>query len=322
MDANTPHRSQFSTTDPDEAQDFINRMYAARPPKAGRLDKTSPVAISQVSAGGLSYVDFTMPPDLTLHLDGTDDLAVTTLLAGATHAELGPNIERYRPGDSFLGSFPQGDYLVRCYDFRAGILTVPASALDQVTASLPDQPRRPLRFASLRPVSPAAAAQWQRAAQYTRTLLEDDLSAASPLIIGSAARLLAATALAVFPNSVLADPTIADSRDAHPETLRRAVAFIDENAHRDISVADIAGAAFVTARAVQLAFRRHLNMTPLDHLRHVRLARAHADLLAADPATTTVGQIAARWGFPSHSRFTAAYQRTYGVTPSTTLRQR
>ena len=75
---------QFSTTDPDEAQDFIDRMYAARPPKAGRLDRTSPLAISQVSAGGLSYVDFTMPPDLTLYLSGTEDLSVTTLITGTT----------------------------------------------------------------------------------------------------------------------------------------------------------------------------------------------------------------------------------------------
>ncbi|HEY0718885.1 MAG TPA: hypothetical protein VGD68_14810 [Streptosporangiaceae bacterium] len=39
--------------------------------------------------------------------------------------------------------------------------------------------------------------------------------------MGSAARLLAATALAVFPHEVLASPAAADSRDAHPDALRR-----------------------------------------------------------------------------------------------------
>jgi predicted DNA-binding protein YlxM (UPF0122 family) len=39
--------------------------------------------------------------------------------------------------------------------------------------------------------------------------------------------------------------------------VRRAVAFIEEYAHRDISAADIAGAAQVSIRAVQLAFARH-----------------------------------------------------------------
>ena len=37
--------------------------------------------------------------------------------------------------------------------------------------------------------------------------------------------------------------------------------FIDEHAHQDITAADIAGAARVTIRTIQLAFRRHLDTT-------------------------------------------------------------
>lgn len=111
-DGGPPQRSSFTTTDPDEAQDFIARMYTAGRQRPDAW--TWPLAISQVSAGGLSYVDFTMPPDLTLHLDGTEDLSVTTLITGTTHAELGQDAERYTAGDVCLGSFPHGDYLVRC----------------------------------------------------------------------------------------------------------------------------------------------------------------------------------------------------------------
>ncbi|MBV9794355.1 MAG: hypothetical protein JO016_10490, partial [Actinobacteria bacterium] len=49
-----PRRFAFRTTDPDEAQDFIDRMYAARPPTAASAPLTAPVSISQVGAGGLS----------------------------------------------------------------------------------------------------------------------------------------------------------------------------------------------------------------------------------------------------------------------------
>ena len=144
------------------------------------------------------------------------------------------------------------------------------------------------------------------------TLLEGD--------IGSAARLLAATVLTVFPNTAVTEPAASDGRDARPQTIRRAVAFIDEHAHEDITVADIAAAAFVTIRAVQLAFRRHLNTTPLDYLRRVRLDCAHRDLLAADPSYESVTAVAYRWGFPSTSRFATYYRRAYGVPPSHTLR--
>jgi AraC-like DNA-binding protein len=283
------------------------------------LDPASPLSVYQVSAGGLSYADLTMPPYLTLHLDGTDDLSVTTLIAGRTHAELGQGIERYTAGDVCLGSFPHCDYLVRCHQLRAVILTVPHAALARAAGELPGQPRPALRFPSLRPASPAAADQWKSTAAYVRGLLDDDEAAASPLITGTAAQLLAATALTAFPNNVLADPTAQDSRDAHPDTLRRAVAFIDDNAYRDISIADIAGAASVTVRAVQLVFRRHLEMTPLEYLRRVRLDRAHYDLLAADPARMSVTAVAYRWGFPSASRFAAYYRRAYGVSPGKTL---
>ena len=109
--------------------------------------------------------------------------------------------------------------------------------------------------------------------------------------------------------------------DASPATLKRAVAFIEENAQQDITIADIAAAASVTMRAVQLAFRRHLGTTPTRYLRQVRLDRAHRDLLAADPGHETVTAVAYRWGFPSPGRFASYYQQVYGVRPSRALRR-
>jgi transcriptional regulator GlxA family with amidase domain len=103
--------------------------------------------------------------------------------------------------------------------------------------------------------------------------------------------------------------------------LRRAIAFIDEHAAGDISLADVAAAARVTIRAVQIAFRRHYRTTPAGYLRRVRLERAHQDLLAADPARESVTAVAYRCGFASQGQFAAAYQQAYGVTPDQTLRQ-
>ncbi|MEJ2863602.1 helix-turn-helix transcriptional regulator [Actinomycetospora flava] len=320
-DGVAPRRSQFATTDPDEAQEFIDQMYSARPPKVGNLSLSAPVAISQVSAGGLSYVDFTMPPDVTLHLDGTDDLSVTTLIAGGTHAELGKDTERYTRGDAFLGSFPRGDYLVRCVDFRAGILTVPAAALARSVAALPDRNPAPLRFDSLAPSSPRAAAQWKRAAAFAREVLDDDQTAASPLVLGSTARLLAATALAVFPNNLLPEHGVTGDQRATPDTVRRAEEFIHAHAHTDIDLTDLAATCHVTPRALQYAFARHHDMSPMQYLRRVRLFRAHQDLLDADPTSgTTVTTVAARWGFAHPGRFATAYRRTFGEPPSSTLR--
>jgi transcriptional regulator GlxA family with amidase domain len=115
-------------------------------------------------------------------------------------------------------------------------------------------------------------------------------------------------------------PNNAETFAAQPQTLRRAVAFIDDNAHLDIGLTDIAGAIGVTPRTVQYTFRRHLKTTPLEYLRRVRLHRAHHDLQAADPAVDTVMEIAGRWRFSHPGRFSMAYKATFGTPPSRTLR--
>jgi transcriptional regulator GlxA family with amidase domain len=105
-----------------------------------------------------------------------------------------------------------------------------------------------------------------------------------------------------------------------PPVLRHAVEFIDENANLDIGLNDIAAAVHVTPRTLQYVFRRHLDSTPLEYLRRVRLLRAHRDLQAADPTVDTVTAIAGRWGFTHAGRFSVAYKRVFGTAPSATLR--
>lgn len=113
---------------------------------------------------------------------------------------------------------------------------------------------------------------------------------------------------------------LVEGSNAQPKLLRGAIGFIHDNAHRDIGLSDIASALGVTPRSVQYAFRRHLNTTPLEYLRRVRLDHAHRELQAADPAVNTVMDIAGRWGFSHAGRFSVIYKQTFGKPPSKTLR--
>src|SRR6202007_587801 len=100
------------------------------------------------------------------------------------------------------------------------------------------------------------------------------------------------------PSTALVEPTIEDRHDSTPELLDpRPISFVDDNAHGDLSVTDIAEAIHVTPRAVQYMFRKYRDCTPTDYLRRVRLHHAHLDLVAGYHMTTTVGQIATEWGF-------------------------
>ncbi len=114
----------------------------------------------------------------------------------------------------------------------------------------------------------------------------------------------------------LASPALA----VGPPTVRAAQAFIEANAAEPLTVGDIATATGVGVRGLQQGFQRALGMSPMRYLREVRLREAHRDLRAADPTVTTVGAVAARWGFRHQGRFAAEYRRRYGHPPADTLR--
>jgi AraC-like DNA-binding protein len=184
---------------------------------------------------------------------------------------------------------------------------------------------RNLVFTGTRPVSQAAERHWQETVDHVARTLVGGLGArVSPLVAGESARFLAAVALATFPNTTMeADRAgVASPRElpVTAETVRDAISFIEKHADQDLTVGDIAAAAGVTPRAIQLAFRRHLDTTPMAHLRRVRLARVHEELELAGPHDgVTVTAVASKWGFSGSSRFPSYYREAYGESPGQTL---
>ncbi|MFI7117383.1 helix-turn-helix domain-containing protein [Amycolatopsis sp. NPDC049868] len=226
------------------------------------------------------------------------------------------------PGEVFLATLPDRPVTGRCGRARFSATMLEPSLLSRVAATAPSHTDdKPVQLTGHRPISPAAGQHLL----HTITFLRDHVLTTpairnAPLIASTAPQLLGATVLATFPNTACTDPTIEDRHDSHPATLRRAVAYIDDHVHEDISVADIAAAARTTIRAVQYAFRRHLATTPMGYLRQARLQHAHQDLLAADSGSgATVTEIAARWGFFHPGRFAHHYRIAYGDPPYRTL---
>jgi AraC-like DNA-binding protein len=273
-----------------------------------------------VEAGEFSSSQIRLPADITFRMRGRDEVVIHTILGGTVRLDHGKASSRYQLGDVYVASCPRAEFTCHTHEVRSQTITLPQSLLTEVARITPDPPGDPWEFLPFAPVTGSGARQWRDAARYVDGLLSDPAAAAAPLVLSSAARLLAATALTVFPNTAVTEPTARDRNDAHPATLQRAVSFIEANADIDITITDIARAAGVTTRAVQLAFRRHLDTTPAGYLRRIRLDQAHRQLQAADPDRDSVTSIAYRWGFSSPSRFATYYRRVYGVPPSHTLR--
>ncbi|MFE7031948.1 AraC family transcriptional regulator [Streptomyces sp. NPDC057621] len=314
MDQLTVERSRFVSRNAQENWEFLGRAYGTGIRVHGEVS-VSPLNYDRIAAGPLAWDNVMLPGDWSIDIDAVQGLLVTMPTAGQWQMELGGHDVRL-PGTGAALVTPGMPYQARLTHIAVDVLSVGPALFDAFMHDAHAPPRR-TTFTGLTPARPSDARLWATTAAYVHTTLANaDLS---DLIICQLARLTVACALQVFPNEILPDPLSMDSNDSTSDTLRRAMAFIEDNAYRDIGLAEIAASVPVTTRAVQYAFQRHANTTPLTYLRRVRLDGAHADLRAASPSTATVTDIAARWGFAHPGRFAAAYRSVYGTTPAATL---
>lgn len=110
------------------------------------------------------------------------------------------------------------------------------------------------------------------------------------------------------------------ARMPSPGHVKRAIDFMAANAASPLRLSDIALASGTSVRSLQGGFMRFRGMSPMAHLRHIRLHGVRSDLLAAG-AGATVSHIAHTWGFPHLSSFSTLYMRAFGELPSATLRR-
>lgn len=85
------------------------------------------------------------------------------------------------------------------------------------------------------------------------------------------------------------------------------------------SLSDLCATIGVPERTLRDCCVKFLGMSPGQYMRLRRLNMVRTELRRADPATTSVAQIARRYCFSELGRFAAIYRRIFGEFPSVTL---
>ncbi|MHC1559660.1 helix-turn-helix domain-containing protein [Actinomycetospora sp. C-140] len=314
-------RYRWSSTDPEEATEYLRATYTDfRPPRIPDEGFTfwtqhaasGPLAVSRLRHSG-PFQSCVEPP--------TSLLVVQTLTGGPYHL-----LDGGREVSGPLKLSPTwSSYDTGWEDVSVQVVSLDLDEVARIGAELSGLEPSAVSFTSAAPVSSALAGYWCRLSTHVHDeVLDSDALMGEPLVRANTLRGLAVALLATFPNTaldVLSEPGGAGDA-AEPATVRRAVEFMDAHAHEDIGLTEIADAARIGARSLQLAFRRHRDTTPLEYLRRVRLEGAHRDLLDADPTRgDRVESIAARWGFAHPGRFSVIYREHFGQSPSATLRR-
>lgn len=105
---------------------------------------------------------------------------------------------------------------------------------------------------------------------------------------------------------------------ARRQAFRRAIDYCRGVSAR-APVRDLAKEAGISQRHLERVFSETLGTSPHQYMRMERMNAVHRELRGADRESTTVTELAQRWGFTELGRFAGEYRRLFSVSPSTTL---
>lgn len=314
----------LDTTDLAEAEQALSANFTKVRIESSSRGTTTRTRLTRRLIGALRVDELRFDYDFRYETNPPDKVALLLVRSGLIRSQDSRGFSRdYGPGDvgafGAVGGLPINGHAYRA---RYDVVLIDRSLFDRVAIRPADQGGGSVRLTGEAPLSPAANRHMATAIGYVTHGVAAQVDTPNSPLIGSAVeQYLATTMLAVFPNTALLEPTIEDHHDSTPALLRKAIAFIDENAHRDISVGDISESIYVSPRALQYMFSKHRESTPMEYLRRVRLNNAHLDLIAGNRSTTNVSQIAAKWGFSHPGRFAIHYRQNFGRSPHHTLRE-
>jgi AraC-like DNA-binding protein len=314
-------RSEFSSRDEGEVEEFIRQMYIGNHTRFVAVNEEARFTATVAEVGGIAADRIRTTVDYWAMTEPFSYFFFIALHHGRMHVKSGRDELRLAAGNALF--YPMHVPLdVGVFDTAARVLRLPAARLAAAAEESAGIDPAGLRFESVTPVTRAMGQHWLALMDLaSNALLADDSVMAHPVLAEELTRTVAVTALHTFPNTAMNAPYEPGPGWVPPATVRRAADFMQAHAEQPLTLNEVAAEAGVTGRALQYAFRRYYGTTPIGYLRRIRLERADAELRAATPDSgVQVGAVARKWGWASPSQFSLAYQERFGVRPSHTLK--
>ena len=170
---------------------------------------------------------------------------------------------------------------------------------------------------------PAVAAWWQAVTDMTCNLHSHGAQwLRHPAAFSAMEAFLLSGLDLLGPSSLSADDATRPGTPGDASRLQRALDHIHAHVNESHRLTEIAVAACMSPRALEAAFRRRFNLSPLAYARAVRLEAVHQvlQLAARDGYPTLLSDVALHHGFIHMGRFAAYYKQRFGCSPSVTLR--
>lgn len=309
---------------------LLRLRYTASDPVAATTAMRAVLGSAEVAtrAGGLSWDQVSLVDDgitissirsagtgVRLRIRGASELLIVLLDDGEATLTTGGMRLRLIPGD--LGLIPiSADAELRWTEAGMQLFSIPPAPL----ARLLGVPRTAVRLHAPRidPCSPELAEYFRRTAQLlTSSIFGTPEVYARDLVRANAIDALTAVTVELFELTNYSE----DVSDRDGTVIRRSIAEMRAHLQEPIAIPEIAQAAGVSVRGLQMAFLRQLGVSPLLHLRQLRLEAARSALVDEASTGTTIADIARRFGYANSGRFSTHYRNEYGEAPSGTLQR-
>lgn len=308
----------FDSTDLAETEDFLIKAYTTM--RIGGRSDGARTRIDRRWFGPVSIDTLSFGFDMQFNVRPLNKVLIGRVHSGQIESRFAGVRDVFGPGETTLIAPPDQPYAGQVCQATYDAIMFDPDHLNRVASPASGASGDDVKLTGHRPVSKEAGERLSGLIDYLHnSVMANPDCRQSPLVASTATLHLASVVLETFPTNAQLDTTASDHQGSKAAVLRRAIAFIDDAAHTDISIVDIARHVNMTPRGVQYMFRRELDCTPMEYARRVRLEHAHRELITATADTSTVAQIATRWGFAHKGRFARSYRQAYGKSPHETL---
>jgi AraC-like DNA-binding protein len=292
------------------------------PPRHARLLRTRINSVYMPSLY-IGYIDYGSLPVTLSPSVARDDYLVQLPMRGHLAASIGSESIDGSSARAVIAS-PEAERcrFVSSADSARLQLALSQAALSRQLAGLLGEPATaPLRFV---PAMDLSTGHGRLLAQHVLMAVasfdEADPVLLNPLAASAFEQFIMTALLLSHPHSY-SDALQRLQKSIAPRDVKRAVDFIEAHLRQPITVGDLVQATGVAGRTLFMHFKEFKGVSPMRYLRRARLRQVRQDLLQAG-AETTVTEVAISTGFTHMGRFSAAYRRCFGESPSQTLSRR
>jgi AraC-like DNA-binding protein len=310
--ADTRYFRRLVGADIDEALTFFGDDYDFQSPRVRRTRSQAHWDFAGVGDERMSLRSSRFMVDLQTDSRTDGEFLVAWTRAGSSTLRHTGGEQALEPGVPVVLPFAE-TFQLHHHDIGMNIVQLDASFVRSIVGE------DDFVFESLRRPSAEGLRAWQSVVRRHSSTWLDIHHGLDPVTQRTITEEFATAALAVFPQRSKWRATVSGSGPEH-DRVRRALEFVHEHAREAIGTPEIATAAGLSPRGLQQSLRRHLDQTPGELLRGVRLDGARSDLVGSGLDETTVAEVARTWGFGHLGRFSATYRSRFGELPSESLR--